>query len=378
MYTKALTTKINEDSRVVEAIASTAAVDRQGDTIDQSGWELTNFKENPVILWAHDYSQAPIAKATEIKLDADNNLVFKAEFPEEGISSHADMIWQLHKGGFMRAWSVGFIPKTAKGNEIQTMELLEISSVPVPANPEALSYIKSKGFDPKDFMKKSAVPFKAYPLQEIDAEWDATLAESNVRAWATDGEEVDFGKYQEAFAWYDTEDAEAFASYLLPHHTIVEGGGLTTNFTGVSEAMAALLSDTGPDIPAADREAVYDHLAGHYAEFDREPPAFSARSKDGEPEEDVSRETTEEETVETEESTKSVTDHEVKCPDCGAELNLVIESRQVGGEDETEDGDEAKTILTEEEAKGARKALQAIDKIAEDLNVLLKNKLNKK
>jgi len=54
IYIKALTTKIDEETRVVEAIASTAAVDRQGDTIEQSGWELKNFEENPVLLWAHN------------------------------------------------------------------------------------------------------------------------------------------------------------------------------------------------------------------------------------------------------------------------------------------------------------------------------------
>lgn len=118
-------------------LASTAAVDRQGDSIDQKGWDLANFKKNPVMPWAHDYSALPVAKATNVEV-TERGLEAEFEFaPAEG-NPMAQQVKTLYDEGYLNAVSVGFIPKTRKGNVITGAELLEISFVPVPANQEAL------------------------------------------------------------------------------------------------------------------------------------------------------------------------------------------------------------------------------------------------
>lgn len=120
-----------------KVLASTNAVDRQGDSIDQSGWDLTNFKLNPVMPWAHDYSALPVGKATSVQV---TKLGLEAEFefaPAEG-NPMAQQVKVLYDQGYLNAVSVGFIPKTRQGNIIKSAELLEISFVPVPANQEAL------------------------------------------------------------------------------------------------------------------------------------------------------------------------------------------------------------------------------------------------
>jgi len=39
------------------------------------------------------------------------------------------------------------------------------------------------------------------------------------------------------------------------------------------------------DIPDSDRRGVYNHLASHYRDFDREPPEFRSEQRESEPEE---------------------------------------------------------------------------------------------
>lgn len=136
--------KVLNDNEI-EMIGSTNAVDRDGDIIDQDGWDLKNYKKNPVVLPAHNYRDPAIASSLVSKKDG--NLVFKITFPEEGVNPMSDIYRKLYKGGFMRASSVGFIPrewsdsKDKSGTFVRTFtkaELLELSLVTVPSNPEAL------------------------------------------------------------------------------------------------------------------------------------------------------------------------------------------------------------------------------------------------
>lgn len=134
----------------IEIIGSTSAQDRDGEVIDPKGWDLKNYKKNPVILPAHDYSQPAIGRATKVKLE-DGKLKFKIEFPPEGDNPVADIYRKLYKGGFMNASSVGFIPTEWKDGDGKKepyrrylkQELLELSLVSVPSNPTAL--VSAKG-----------------------------------------------------------------------------------------------------------------------------------------------------------------------------------------------------------------------------------------
>lgn len=129
------------------ATASTNAPDRVGDVIHAEGWDLTNFKKNPVIQPFHDYEALPVAKAVDI-YTRDNSLRFKPKFavdiPKYDLPG---IMYSLYKGGFMSAFSVGFNPTKwaftdpdnwCSGIEYFEQELLEISAVPVPCHPDAL------------------------------------------------------------------------------------------------------------------------------------------------------------------------------------------------------------------------------------------------
>ena len=131
-------------------IGSTAGIDRDGESIDPTAWDLKQFKKNPVILPQHDYRKPAIGKAKDVKM-VDGKLTFKIEFPEDGVNPEADIYRKLYKSGFMNASSVGFIGKEwvdgdgkkSPFRKFTKVELLELSLVSIPANPEAITQAKA-------------------------------------------------------------------------------------------------------------------------------------------------------------------------------------------------------------------------------------------
>jgi len=132
---------IDEQNKlIVGAVGSNGIIDRHGESLNPMGWILDNYLKNPVILFAHDYSSLPIGKAVKVWIE-NKQLMFTIQFADTPM---ANQVFDLFKGGFLNAFSVGFIPTKfgVSGNDEYTymeQELLELSAVPVPANPEALA-----------------------------------------------------------------------------------------------------------------------------------------------------------------------------------------------------------------------------------------------
>ncbi len=145
--------EVDSDERTVTAIITTSAVDRDHEVLLSKGADLENYLKNPVVLWAHDYSGTPIARTLWMKTGR-GKITAKLQFAD---TDKGEEVYQLFKGGFLNAFSIGFLPK-ADGSHHPTpkeiernpewasvyrvydkWELLEFSAVPVPANPEALA-----------------------------------------------------------------------------------------------------------------------------------------------------------------------------------------------------------------------------------------------
>src|SRR3972149_1311239 len=190
--------KANKDDGTFSVIASTSTIDRQGESIDQAGWELDAYRKNPVILWAHRYDMLPVGVAEELIVD-ERGLVINGRFAKEDANPFAQQVRRLYEDGILSTVSVGFIPKERNGNVITRSELLELSFVPVPANPEALSLLAAvKGADDTlkaeitnfTFAYKDADPAiepTADELEAIDA--DDTLEEEEIPAHEEMGDE---------------------------------------------------------------------------------------------------------------------------------------------------------------------------------------------
>lgn len=150
----------DDEERAFDMVISSEAIDRDNDMIRAAGWDITNYKKNPVVQWAHDHHIPTIARSVKTKVErAAKKLIGRPKFPEEGIHPFADMIYNLMKGKFLNAASVGFMPidyirseeRSDEGRRIGfdflKQELLEYSIVNVPSNPEALVGAKAAGID---------------------------------------------------------------------------------------------------------------------------------------------------------------------------------------------------------------------------------------
>ena len=146
------------------------------EVIEAKGWDLRNFKKNPVIMYAHDYRTLPIGRAPRVWISGDKlkNIV---EFPPEGTYEFADIVERLVNTGFLKAESVGFIPKrweTGEGEKepkrtYTKQELLEISIVPVPAHQDAL----------RDAVEEGVITAKQMEYAESEINQDEEQGEVN-------------------------------------------------------------------------------------------------------------------------------------------------------------------------------------------------------
>lgn len=145
------------DGRVVSFVLSDSSVDRYGDTIDQKGWKVDNYTANPVVLFGHDAESVDnvVGKMVQIR-NEDVGLVGDIEFMEGSINPVAETVFQMVKGGYLNTVSVGFQPidwSLAKdpsrpgGVDFKRQELLEVSIVPVPANPNCIQLARAAGID---------------------------------------------------------------------------------------------------------------------------------------------------------------------------------------------------------------------------------------
>lgn len=153
--------KSPDDGGSITVVMSTDKPDREGDTIAIDGWSLSNFKKNPVVLWAHEHKLPPIGKVLKTWIDG-GKLYGKLQFTPGDMDHPLGMgfgstISRMYKEGYLSAVSVGFRPDEWKFNESRgggaidfvSQELLEISAVPVPANPQALIDATKSGIDTK-------------------------------------------------------------------------------------------------------------------------------------------------------------------------------------------------------------------------------------
>jgi HK97 family phage prohead protease len=137
-------TVAGDDDPVMDFVGSDDTVDRYNEKINQSGWQLDNFRANPVIPDCHDYSSIGKILGRADSVDVVNNqLVNRVRFCTD--NPMGNMAYKMAKGGFLKSQSVGFIPLewtngAANDQPDRTYtkcELLEISLVVVPANPGA-------------------------------------------------------------------------------------------------------------------------------------------------------------------------------------------------------------------------------------------------
>jgi hypothetical protein len=276
----------DEPGTPIRFVASTENVARDGLVIEADGWILDNFRSNPVILWAHDMMGArpPIGRAEKIQVQK-KQLIADVMFDQN--DEFARQIEQKYRDGFLNAVSVSwdtreFAPPKVAGAapRITKAELLEISAVPLPSDPNALAQRQARALrdmaaeleslalpDPDPSGTRGAIAPHTTDAAPEDAPWDAG-------AELKKAEGAD--QYRKMCAWVNSDaDPETRGAYKLPHHD-ADGKAV---WAGVRAAMSRLMQ-ANTDIPDADRRGVFNHLAKHYALWDKNPPEFHALDPD--------------------------------------------------------------------------------------------------
>ena len=333
------------EDAVYSAIASTPALDRYKEVLLPLGMEYEAFNSNPVMLMLHDHMTVPVGKVLEIRVSKES-VEFDFVFAD---SDNGREVQKMYDTGFMNAFSVGLYPKSYKYIDEDTpdqievevadgkkqkidltvykerpqyvvnqWELLEISPVAVPANPEALlkreaAAFMSKSFDGKGASEAGAIGqifakrldaelnkvlhiLKRFESSDVeaslavvpkhtcsvveDAEWSrASAMVDTAKACSEDGsgdkEKINWGDFSKSFAWVDVEHADKLSAYEYPHHAYKDGE-LVVTVLGMQQALSKLLKDKESDtlIMSDDYEDIYAHLKKHYEDAALEIPEF--------------------------------------------------------------------------------------------------------
>lgn len=126
----------------MDFVISDGSLDRHGTRINPKGWDLANFRKNPIALFGHS-GGFPIGKWEDVRVEKDR-LVGRLVMAAEGTSARIDELRRLVEQGILRAVSVGFNVKKfgtpGKGEfDFDETELMEASLVSVPSNTNAVA-----------------------------------------------------------------------------------------------------------------------------------------------------------------------------------------------------------------------------------------------
>lgn len=330
-----------KNDAVLRFRASTDMIDRHQSIVVQKGINFRNF--GGAFLWGHDSFKGMFGGGPEIKNQLGKVVSRKRSTFMRGnkraeatdvdvkfstVNPFAVMAEGMVREGVLGTVSIAFIPdqdhirtEVIKKKEIRIfdkVELLEISLVPVPSNPEAVALVRSmsQGLGeeileiPEGTVQRRTdengdwfwvenqwhhrIPKELRPMDDIlgikdkgivpanvsttkaaeSTKWSApTLSDFTSKSW-TDLTSRERRRIMGHFAWSPSSDTEqfGFSDMKLPHH---QASNAAIVLRGVNAAMGALLGARGGvNIPGADRRKVYSHLAAHIRSFNRVPPPF--------------------------------------------------------------------------------------------------------
>jgi phage head maturation protease len=190
-----------------------------------------------------------------------------------GTTHGRDHFETLKEMGSLMEWSYGFDILEASDGEhtsgekvrfLRKLKVHEVSPVMLGAG------VDTRTLAVKDL--KRAIP--PHSTAVSDAEWDGAAARANLR---NDGSAA---YYRSAFAWVDPDgDPETKTAYKFIHHEVDADGNVgAANIAACLTGIGVLNGGRqGTTIPEADRQGVWNHLARHLRDADREPPELRSK-----------------------------------------------------------------------------------------------------
>ncbi len=237
-------------------------IDRSGESVLPSGYDLVNYKKNPIILYQHD-KMRPIGKTVAIELRADG--LFIEATVHKSLDSKA---YYAVQHGIVKTLSIGFMVKDWQ--EVDDVwfwtevELTEVSLVSVPDNADSLFNVL---LDSPCNNGQCALAYKPQVTKEKKEkvkEWSDVDKPAMLTKLAELGKE---GLVEEAYLI--VKDKEKSSTWKFPHHYLDETSGeLKLLKGGLTSALSALKSTKEDESHSLENKLeAAKHLIKHYNEL---------------------------------------------------------------------------------------------------------------
>lgn len=188
------------EKRQLGFLMSTSGLNRNGWDLDQDGWRLGNFRNNPLLLWMHDpetvignWPVVELASSGKTGKYLRGSASFMPADPKlYELGQKAEMFYNMYLQSFLKAVSVRWRPLKFEpipdeefeeageptpwfgGIRFTEMELLECSAVSIPGEPRALILACQSGLIPQTSVglfvanKESMLSHNGEPVFDLD------------------------------------------------------------------------------------------------------------------------------------------------------------------------------------------------------------------
>ena len=263
-------TKAKGDRGIIKGFASTYDVDEGNDEIVPGAFtqDLDKFAKNPIMLFSHVLNF--VLGSFEVFEEQTNGL-----YMEGSINLKTQLgkdTFTLVDDGDLKGMSIGYsiitrqLDEETEVQKLLKLRLWEVSIVAIPMNQHAwvtgTKIFTGADIKEEDKETKTVIPYKNYGYADEDENWQA----------GREVREAEVEDLKKICAWYDSKEPDVKGSYKLPHHRTSDKKGV---WRGIAAAMGALLGARGGvNIPTGDKKGVYNHLAKHYNDLDKDVPEF--------------------------------------------------------------------------------------------------------
>ncbi|MBI4560546.1 MAG: hypothetical protein HY724_00770 [Candidatus Rokubacteria bacterium] len=166
-----------------EITVSSDLPDRTGDRVLPSGADVAHFMANPTLTWAHSRDEIPIGTITHLEIGPKSRIRWRW-LEGDPFAARVRNAWEQ---GIIRASSIEFLPKSGGahanshgGYDYSAWELIGVSLVPTPANPEAVRAFKTLGLLPEK--AGPTVDWEKYKAWMARGPYPVGVAQGDVRS----------------------------------------------------------------------------------------------------------------------------------------------------------------------------------------------------
>jgi HK97 family phage prohead protease len=246
-------------------------VDRSGDSVLPSGYNLDNFKKNPILLSYHD-NQEPVGKVIDINVTLDG-----LEITAEVHQVLNEKVYYAVKNRILKTLSIGFKPLDSVYDALadiyyyKSVELLEVSIVAVPDNQDSIFTTLTQSPCANG---SCLLASKATSTHTLSCAKKIKNKEISNKRWNEVDKSIlldtissDATKEVIEEAYLVVGDLEKKSSWKFPHHEFIEGK-LIVSKGGVQSAFAALKSVQDELVYSKETKILAaKHLLKHYEEM---------------------------------------------------------------------------------------------------------------